>query len=166
MDEDLERLGTVQPTAMEHTPELGGRDARAITEIDLAALTGVERRFLREARRAMPEGSVESVPGSGVFWHQEAVEALCADLKMPEVPARLWPEVSEQASRDATVRVERIPRNPRLLFCRDGEGRAVRVRVKRNDRFVPQMELPVRFTGPDSGVAVLTRKLPRRKGCW
>jgi len=166
MGEDLARLGAVQLSDMENNQSLGGRDARAITEIDLADLTGVDRRVLRKARSTMPEGSVEVVPGSGVFWHEAAVAQLASDLQLPDLPDRINGETRVQESLDATVRVARVPRNPRLLFCRDGDGRTVRVRVKRNDRFVPEMELPVRFTGPESGVAVLTRKLPRRKGHW
>jgi len=151
---------------MNENDSLGGRDARAITEIDLADLTGVERQVLRKARRAMPEGTVEIVPGSGVFWSAEAVVEVCKQLGMPEIPEGLWPEMAEQVSREFTARVERVPRNPRVLFCRDGNNELILVRVRRNDRFVPNMELPVRWTGDSREVAVLTRKLPRRKGAW
>lgn len=122
--------------------------------------------MLRKARSAMPEGTVEIVPGSGVFWSAAAVVEVCSQLGMPEIPAQLWPELAEQGSRDFTAVVEQVPRNPRILFCKDQAGNPVTVRVRRNDRFIPRMEVPVRWTGEAREVAVLTRKLPRRKGVW
>ena len=138
------------------------QEQQTITELRFSELTGISREAIRAQRRHVdPEAWCRR--GNTVVWSADGARKLLAELGMD--PAELDRELGllENNVDAREVRVAKLGRNPRMLFCVDGAGREVLVPVRDARLFTIGMVIPVELMEGGRRGRLLCRA-PRVKG--
>jgi len=156
---------TIEQTGLEESQTEPIDAAETYTlEDDLAGELGLNGDQMRGLRRSHLE--------QGVTWLRRAKRVCLTDegvrlIRMATGVASDLAVEKKEGAAGIALRVLRVPaRNRHILEAVRGDGGVVRVRVKDNKNFMPDMEIRAVPNGEYSDVMDLEGRCPRYRGRW